>query len=116
MSTSSRLPRVDLIGGGGVGWVDRPMPRPKRRHELESAIDGQGEAGDGGESARRAAWIAGWRGVLKAIEAAPRLDLNRVDATGAPLTFGHAPRPLIQPRRLIGRAYPEAACRPRSFK
>ena len=108
--------RFDLIGGGGVGWVDRPMPRAKPRPELESAIDGQGDAGDGGEAARRAAWIAGWRGVLKAIEAAPRLDLNRVDATGAPLTFGAAPRPIIQPRRLIGRANPQAANRPRSTK
>ena len=63
-------PRFDLIGGGGFGWVGHAMPRPKRHAELESAIDGQGEAGDGGESARRAAWIAGWRGVLKAIDAA----------------------------------------------
>lgn len=65
--------RYDLIGAGGVGgywWTDRPVPRPKPRPELASAIDGQGEAGDGGEAARRAAWIAGWRGVLKAIDAA----------------------------------------------
>lgn len=112
-------PRFDLIGAGGVGgywWKDRPVPRPKRHPELASAIDGQGEAGDGGEAARRAAWIAGWRGVCKAIEAAPRLDLNRVDATGAPLTFGDAPRPVMRRRRLIGRANPQAANRPRSFK
>jgi hypothetical protein len=109
-------PRFDLIGGGGFGWVDRPMPRPKGRPELDSAIDGQGAAGDGGDAARRAAWIAGWRGVLKAIEAAPRLDLNRVDATGAPMTFGDAPRATVLPRRLIGRANPQAANRPRSSK
>jgi hypothetical protein len=109
-------PRFDLIGGGGVGWVDRPMPRPKRHAELESAIDGQGEAGDGGEAARRAAWIAGWRGVLKAIDASPRLDLNRVDATGAPMTFGDAPRAIIMQRPLVSRVNPQAANRPRSSK
>lgn len=109
-------PRFDLIGGGGFGWVERPMPRPKRRPELENAIDGQGEAGDGGEAARRTAWIAGWRGVLKAIESAPKLELNRVDATGAPMTFGDAPRPIIQLRPLISRVNPQAANRPRSLK
>lgn len=96
--------------------MDRPMPRPRRAPELESAIDGQGEAGDDGEVARRVAWIAGWRGVLKAIEAAPKLDLNRVDATGAPLTFGDAPRAIIMQRPLISRVNPQAANRPRSFK
>ena len=112
-------PRFDLIGAGGVGgywWKDRPMPRPKPRPELEGAIDGQGSAGDGGEASRRAAWIAGWRSVLKAIDAAPKLDLNRVDATGAALTFGESPRAVIQPRRFIGRANPQAANRPRSIK
>lgn len=75
-------PRFDLIGAGGVGgywWTDRPMPPPKRRHELESAIDGQGETSpEPSEKERRAIIIAGGRSVLKAIDAAPKLDLNRV--------------------------------------
>lgn len=107
--------RFDLIGAGGVGgywWKDRPPPRPKRRPELDGAIDGQGEAGDGGEASRRAAWIAGWRGVLEAMAKAPKIELNSIDATGAPLTFGEAYRK--NRPRLIGRANPRAANRPRA--
>lgn len=104
--------RFDLIGGGAVGWVDRPTPRPKRGNELDSAIDGQGDAGDGGDAARRAAWIAGWHGVLEAMAKAPKLELNFIDATGAPLTFGEAYRK--KQARLIGRANPRAANRPRA--
>lgn len=104
--------RFDLIGLGGVGWVSRPRPAQKRGDELDSAIDGQGDAGDGGEAARRAAWIAGWRGVLEAMAKAPKLELNHIDVTGAPLEFGEAHQ--RRQARLIGRANPRAANRPRA--